>query len=72
VSRSGTLLLALLALPPLRAACDHPPAELSRNAVAQGAPAPAISLADQQGKTWSLADRVQRGPVVLVFYRGDW
>ena len=31
-----------------------------------------FELPDQQGGTWHLAEFLSRGPVVLVFYRGDW
>lgn len=31
-------------------------------------PAPLFSLADQDGRKWSLAEKLERGPVVLVFY----
>jgi|HubBroStandDraft_6_1064221.scaffolds.fasta_scaffold627430_2 hypothetical protein len=40
--------------------------------VADGAQAPAFALPDQAGHTVALADELQRGPVVLVFYRGYW
>lgn len=31
-----------------------------------------IELADQSGKLWRLSAELDRGAVVLVFYRGDW
>jgi peroxiredoxin len=31
-----------------------------------------FELPDNEGKTWRLADQLARGPVLLVFYRGDW
>ena len=31
-----------------------------------------FELPDHEGKAWRLADHLARGPVVLVFYRGDW
>ncbi|TAN31993.1 redoxin domain-containing protein [bacterium] len=31
-----------------------------------------FELSDQDGKSWHLADHLARGPVLLVFYRGDW
>jgi len=34
--------------------------------------APAFTAKDQQGKKVSLADQLKKGPVVLVFYRGQW
>lgn len=41
-------------------------------ALTAAAKAPAFSLPDQTGKTWSLADLTARGPALLVFYRGYW
>jgi hypothetical protein len=61
--------LALLALPPLRAACDKPPADQPRSAIAEGAPAPAVALPDQKGATWTLSQHL---PAAVVFYRGHW
>jgi hypothetical protein len=49
-----------------------PPPGIEARAVAVGAPAPAISLASTSGGTWTLARARDAGPVVLVFYRGDW
>jgi len=40
--------------------------------VADGTQAPPFALPDQAGHTVALADVVQHGPVVLVFYRGYW
>jgi peroxiredoxin len=34
--------------------------------------APAFSAKDQNGKNVSLSDQLKKGPVVLVFYRGQW
>src|SRR5216683_4467254 len=31
-----------------------------------------FELPDQTGKPWRLAGHLARGPVLLVFYRGDW
>ena len=31
-----------------------------------------FDLADHQGTAWRLTDHLQNGPVLLVFYRGDW
>lgn len=31
-----------------------------------------FELTDHQGNAWRLAEQLQRGPVLLVFYRGDW
>jgi len=37
-----------------------------------GEPAPEFTLADQRGEQVSLAELLRDGPVVLVFYRGEW
>lgn len=34
--------------------------------------APQFSLPDEHGSSWSLAGALARGPILLVFYRGDW
>jgi peroxiredoxin len=31
-----------------------------------------FELPDQQDYPWSLSGQLEVGPVVLVFYRGDW
>jgi peroxiredoxin len=31
-----------------------------------------FELPSSEGGTWRLADHLASGPVVLVFYRGDW
>lgn len=33
---------------------------------------PDFELPDQQGFPWSLSGQLETGPVMLVFYRGDW
>lgn len=33
---------------------------------------PAFELPDQNGKSWNLDERLSEGPVMLVFYRGNW
>jgi peroxiredoxin len=40
--------------------------------LAVGDPAPGFTLPDATGREVSLADRLDAGPVVLQFYRGDW
>lgn len=37
-----------------------------------GEHAPDFTLPDQLGREIQLSDRLRRGPVVLVFYRGEW
>ena len=29
-------------------------------------------LPDHTGRPWALGERLAEGPVLLVFYRGDW
>ena len=43
-----------------------------RKPIEVGAPAPDFALPDQHGRIVQLADRLSRGPVVLVFVRGGW
>jgi peroxiredoxin len=31
-----------------------------------------FQLPDHQGRPWHLSEEVRRGPVLVVFYRGDW
>ena len=40
--------------------------------ISVGQEVPAFELPDEQGQPWVLAERLSDGPVVLVFYRGDW
>jgi peroxiredoxin len=40
--------------------------------VGVGSKAPDFELPDQQGYPWSLSGELEEGPVVLIFYRGDW
>jgi len=37
-----------------------------------GDTAPDISLEDHNGKLVTLSERLERGPVLLIFYRADW
>lgn len=34
--------------------------------------APNFELPDENGQPWILSAHLPQGPVVLVFYRGDW
>ncbi len=36
------------------------------------AKAPPFSLVDHRGKTRTLAELIERGPALVVFYRGFW
>ena len=33
---------------------------------------PPFELPDHERKVWNLQEQLASGPVVLVFYRGDW
>ena len=33
---------------------------------------PDFELPDHKGNSWRLAEHLSQGPVLLVFYRGDW
>jgi copper chaperone CopZ len=58
--------------PPPHATRPGAPPEIEARAVKVGAPAPAFSLPAADGGRWTLKDALARGPVVLVFNRGDW
>jgi peroxiredoxin len=45
---------------------------IAANAVKVGQKAPEFSLPDQLGDTVTLSSVLQRGPVAVVFYRGEW
>jgi len=40
--------------------------------VSVGEKAPAFELTDHQVQPWNLSGQLEAGPVMLVFYRGDW
>lgn len=61
----------VVAVPPNPTRSDPPPGIADR-ALGPGAAAPDLSLPSASGATWSLAAARADGPVVLVFYRGDW
>lgn len=42
------------------------------HALAPGATAPSLRLPDTEGKLVELQALLEKGPVVVVFYRGDW
>lgn len=46
--------------------------DISANAVKVGQKAPEFSLPDQLGETVTLSLVLERGPAVIVFYRGEW
>lgn len=60
----------------LAARFDAANRELTASGVAPGldvgAQAPEFALPDQLGRVVSLGEQLAHGPVVLVFYRGDW
>lgn len=62
--------------PEVTAVLDHGVAQIRRTGIAPGlqvgAPAPDFALFDQLGQAVRLAGLLARGPVVLVFYRGEW
>lgn len=40
--------------------------------ISVGEKAPAFELPDQTGYPWNLSGQLELGPVMLIFYRGDW
>ena len=63
--------LPLLGYPPYALRKD-PPNGIAQRALAAGATAPTFELPSSEAGTWALAKALQTGPVVLLFYRGDW
>ncbi|HZA50153.1 MAG TPA: hypothetical protein VE549_05385, partial [Myxococcaceae bacterium] len=51
---------------------SDPPPRISETARTVGSRAPHLSLPSSTGEKWSLSDALQKGPAVLVFYRGHW
>ena len=41
-------------------------------AIRSGDKMPAFELPDHTGKSWNLDEQLSEGPVMLVFYRGNW
>ena len=33
---------------------------------------PVFEMPDEKGQPFNLADKLEEGPIVLIFYRGDW
>lgn len=52
--------------------CNLLSAQMSPQGLAVGTSAPDFSAKDQYGKTIVLKDILKKGPVVLIFYRGEW
>lgn len=40
--------------------------------ISEGQKLPAFVLPDEQGEPFDLSEELTNGPVMLVFYRGDW
>ena len=38
----------------------------------EGQQMPAFELPDEEGQPFNLSEWLKEGPLVLVFYRGDW
>jgi peroxiredoxin len=51
---------------------EGPPSTVVEHALDSGDKAPPTSLPTDAGATWTLGDALAQGPVVIVFYRGDW
>ena len=47
-------------------------AEKTGTTPAVGEKIPNFELPDEQGRPFNLARELEGGPIVLVFYRGDW
>jgi hypothetical protein len=46
--------------------------KLAPKAPGIGATLPDFQLPDENGSVWSLKKALHNGPLVLIFYRGDW
>lgn len=57
---------------PPAATRQAPPPNIADTALAVGQSAPALDLPSHEGERYVLANKLQNGPAVLVFYRGDW
>ena len=67
---AGLILGIALTLSAVRAADSALP---EKTGIKVGQPAPAWTLADQNGKQHSLKSLIEKGPVALVFYRSaNW
>ena len=55
-----------------RIIADQAAVDYSFRAPKVGDPAPDFTLHDQLGRQVSLAGELEQGPVVLIFYRGEW
>lgn len=40
--------------------------------IEMGQKLPGFELPDETEKSWDLSEHLGNGPVMLVFYRGDW
>jgi cytochrome oxidase Cu insertion factor (SCO1/SenC/PrrC family) len=63
--RALLAVLALACVPACRLQTQAPPKAVSQSA-------PTFTLPDHNGQPVELAKLRERGPVVLVFYRGHW
>ena len=64
-----SVMLPVAGYPP-EALRKAPPPDIEQSALAVGAEAPPIALADTAGKPWSFPADGRK--IVLLFYRGDW
>lgn len=71
IQQSGKMkfrsIITALIISPLFSVAQNSPKGLQVNEKA-----PVFSVKDQSGKMISLQDQLKKGPVVLVFYRGQW
>ena len=67
--RSAVLGASAALLTALAGGCRLQPRDPPKTAAE---PAPDFTLPDHEGNDVALADLLQQGPVVLIFYRGHW
>ena len=44
----------------------------TRTTLSVGQRMPAFELPDEEGQPFGLLEQLKQGPLVLLFYRGDW
>ncbi len=69
---TGCGFLSKLTRMPAAAGREAPPEKIEDRALAVGENAPPITLKDHTDSAFSLEQALQKGPVVVVFFRGEW
>lgn len=67
----GCVSASRVARMPIAALRETPPEDIGK-AKEAGDGVPVFSLPNQDSVPWVLSEKLDQGPVVLIFYRGDW